>query len=206
MIKKAGAALLVVVVAILLGWTVPARAQEKTVTAKILSPNDAFKPGGTYTLTIRIAVAPPFHINAEVPSEDYLVGTAVTFAPQTGVTFGKIVFPQAETRRLSFSQNPLAVYSGTVNASVEVSLDKDFKGSEFVTEGTVSYQACNDQSCLPPEEAAFSSTFPVTGPDTKKTVAAISPSPEKTKPRPAGVGAFGISGALGFAISRTLRP
>jgi thiol:disulfide interchange protein DsbD len=184
MIKRAGLALLLLTAA--MSWLAPAQTQEKIVTVKVASPANTFKPGGTYPLALEITVSTRYHINAEVPSEDYLIGTAVTFAPKAGVTYSKPIFPQAETKRLSFSQNPLAVYAGTVKVSVDVTLDKSFKGREVTIEGIVSYQACNDQSCLPPEEAGFSRIFPVaSGEPEKKPGPGIS---EKAKSRPNAIG------------------
>jgi thiol:disulfide interchange protein DsbD len=176
MIKRAGLFLLLLAAAS--AWLLSAPAQEKIVGVKIITSADAFKPGQTYPFRLEITVSSPYHINAEVPSEDYLIGTSVTFAPKTGLTFGKVIFPPAEKRRLSFAENPLAVYAGTIRVTSELTLDKSFKGSEVAVEGTVGYQACNDQSCLPPEEAAFSKTFPVVLAETKTAP----PAPTKAKP------------------------
>jgi thioredoxin:protein disulfide reductase len=184
MIKTAGVALLIL--GALAGPAlVPASAQEKIVTVKVAAPAESLKPGETVPMMLEIAVAPPFHINAEVPSEDYLIGTAVAFAPKAGLTFGKVVFPRSETIKLSFSETPLAVYAGTVKVPFEVTLDKNFEGNEAVVEGTVSYQACNDQSCLAPEDAAFSARFPAAGAKAPQAAAAgVTPSAVKQIPLP----------------------
>ncbi len=105
----------------------------------------------------------------------------MAFAPKAGLTFGNVVFPRSETIKLSFSETPLAVYAGTVKVSFEVSLDKSYQGSEAVVEGTVTYQACNDQSCLAPEEAAFSGTFPAAGAKALGTAAPVSLRPPAKK-------------------------
>jgi thiol:disulfide interchange protein DsbD len=185
MIKRAGVALLVLASS---AWLSVASNQEKIVSAKVTASVDSLKPGETCPLTLEITINSPYHINAEVPSEDYLIGTAVTFAPKDGITFGKAVFPQAEKRRLSFAENPLAVYAGTIMVTSELSLDKNFKGSVVAVEGTVSYQACNDQSCLPPEDVAFSRKFPVVSGE--KGTPPPAPPREKAKSRPNAVGPF----------------
>src|SRR4030043_136075 len=168
------------------GWAAFAQADEPIVTVKVVPSAELFSPGQSYPLTLEIAIRSPFHINADIPSEDYLIGTTVNFQSVPGVTFGKIAFPLAEMRRFSFSENPLAVYEGTVRVSAEVALAADFKGSEVAIEGTVSYQTCNDQSCLPPAEGAFSRKGPVEGSSEGVTPAASAPvnkeipvSPEK---------------------------
>ena len=162
MIKRAGAAVLILA-ALAVGGAVPAPAQEGIVAVKVVSPAETLKPGETQPMALEITIAAPYHINAEVPSEAYLIGTTVTFTPEAGLNIGKLVFPPAETIKLGFSETPLAVYAGTVKVGFEVTLDKDYAESQAVVEGKVGYQACNDQTCLAPEEAAFARAFPLAG-------------------------------------------
>jgi hypothetical protein len=43
-----------------------------------------------YPLALR-SRSSPYHINAEIPSEEYLIGTTVDFRDVPGVTFGKVI-------------------------------------------------------------------------------------------------------------------
>src|SRR4030043_539705 len=177
--RKVALALMVIAAC---GWAAFAQADEPIVTVKVVPSAELFSPDQSYPLTLEIAIRSPFHINADIPSEDYLIGTTVNFQSVPGVTFGKIAFPPAEMRRFSFSENPLAVYEGTIRVSAEVDLAADFKGSEVAIEGTVSYQACNDQSCLPPAEAAFSREVSVEGDSEGVTPAASAPVSKANQP------------------------
>jgi thiol:disulfide interchange protein DsbD len=170
--KKLALALMVIAAC---GWPAFAQTEESIVTVKVIPSAEVFKPGQAYGLALEITIRPPYHINADIPSEDYLIGTTVDFQSVPGVTFGKIAFPPAEMRRFSFSESPLAVYQGTIKVSAEAALADDFKESEVPIEGTVSYQACNDQSCLPPAEALFSRTVPVEGASKGVTPAVSAP-------------------------------
>jgi thiol:disulfide interchange protein DsbD len=170
--KKLALALMVIAAC---GWSAFAQTEESIVTVKVIPSAEVFKPGQAYGLALEITIRPPYHINADIPSEDYLIGTTVDFQSVPGVTFGKVAFPPAEMRRFSFSESPLAVYQGTIKVSAEAALADDFKESEVPIEGTVSYQACNDQSCLPPAEALFSRTVPVEGASKGVTPAVSAP-------------------------------
>jgi len=138
-----------------------AQTEEPIVSVKVVPSSDVFKPGQSYPSVLEITIRSPYHINAEMPSEDYLIGTTVDFRTEPGVTFSEITFPPAEMRRFSFSETPLAVYEGTIKVTFKISLAADFKGDSVTVAGTVGYQACNDQSCLPPDEAEFSLKAPV---------------------------------------------
>jgi thiol:disulfide interchange protein DsbD len=64
-------------------------------------------------------------------------------------------------KTFSFSNEPLAIFQGTVKVKVPVTVARGFKGSQVVIEGVVGYQACDDISCFAPEDAAFRAVFPV---------------------------------------------
>ena len=110
---------------------------------------------------LEVFIPPPYHINSASPLEAYLIPTTVEFEKAGGVEFGKTVFPDARLKRMRFSDNPLAVYEGTIRIVTPLALPPDFRGGEISVKGRLGYQACDDQSCLAPAEAAFSGTYAV---------------------------------------------
>jgi thiol:disulfide interchange protein DsbD len=141
----------------------PAQAQEQILSVKVIPASEPFKPGQTHGLTLEITIRPPYHINSDQPTEDYLIGATVDFKPREGVRYGKIKFPPGEMRKFSLAENPLSVYEGQIKVTAEVSLAADFKGKTLLIEGTVGYQACDDMSCLPPADVEFASEVKVEG-------------------------------------------
>ncbi len=135
--------------------------KDPILTVKVIPAEEIFKRNQSHSITLEISIRSPYHINADLPSEDYLIGTTVDFKSVAGATYRKIVFPPAEMRQLGFSENPLAVYEGTIKVTAEVFLAEDFQGNEVEIAGMVGFQACDDRSCLPPDEAAFSLKVPV---------------------------------------------
>ena len=174
--------ILTLVVIAAFGWAAFAQTEEPIVTVKVIPSAEVLRPGQAYPFALEITIRSPYHINADIPSEDYLIGTTVDFKSVPAATFGKLAFPPAEMRRFSFSQNPLAVYEGIIKVMAEIALAADFKGNEAAIEGTVGYQACNDQSCLPPAEATFSGKVPVEGASKAVTPAVQAPVENKGQP------------------------
>jgi thiol:disulfide interchange protein DsbD len=164
--------------------------EEPIVSVKVIPGQGSFKRGQSNPLTLEISIRPPYHINADLPTEDYLIGTTVDFKSVPGATFGKIVFPPAEMRQLGFSENPLAVYEGTIKVEAEVSLAADFKENGIEIAGAVGYQACDDKSCLPPDEAVFNLKVPVEG-ASKREARAVSGAVEKKAAAASSVQAAG---------------
>ncbi len=97
-------------------------------------------------VTVTLAVDPGYHINAHVPSLDYLVPTTLAFS---GDEAGSVAYPPALPFQAEFSRAALAVYEGAVKLTA--SLPKDATGWH----ATVTAQACDAHTCLPP------STLPV---------------------------------------------
>ena len=133
------------------------------VTVKVVPPSSPLKAGMSAPIALELTIRSPYHINADQPLEDFLIGTTVDFKAPAGVVFKKIAFPPAEVRKLALSPNPMAIYEGAVRITAEVALAPDFKAAEFAIEGSVGYQACDNSMCLPPADAKFSRKVAVAG-------------------------------------------
>ena len=133
------------------------------LTVKVIPSAKTFKVGQTTPITLELTIRAPYHINAEQPLEEFLIGTTVDFKSIPGASFKNIAFPPAEMKKTELSNQPLAVYEGRVNITAAVELAPDFRASELVIEGTVGYQACDEKSCLPPAEAPFQAKVRVAG-------------------------------------------
>ena len=144
-----------------LGLFVRVQSEEPIVSVKVIPSAEKFKPGQTYELSLELSIRAPYHINSDQPTEDFLIPTTVDFALKKGVTFGRVIFPPAEMRKLELSENPLSIYEGKILIKTSVTLAADFKGKELLIEGRIGYQACDERSCLAPTEIAFSRKIPV---------------------------------------------
>ena len=102
------------------------------------------------TILLQIKMAPGWHINADKPLENYLIPTKVTLKTQEETEIAKIIYPEAEIKKLGFSEKPLALYEGTFDIRVETK-NLNSKTSHIQLE----IQTCSDQICLPPEMLNF---------------------------------------------------
>ncbi len=142
---------------------VPAQDADDILSVRILASVDKLQPGQPHDIALVIKIKEPYHINSEAPLEDFLVPTAIAFADVQGVRYGSTEFPQAETRALSFSDMPLEVYEGTFTVFCTLTMEDSFPGSEVAVSGSIQYQACDDNACLPPGELDFAEVLPVAG-------------------------------------------
>lgn len=150
---------------ILLAALFPLSAQnsDEIVAVALLSSVNKFQPGAPHRIALEIRIRDRYHINSTQPREEFLIPTTVSLAGPEGVVFGKLDFPPALVKTLSFSATPLEVYEGTIRVLSTVTLPKHFKEKELAVTGRLEYQACDDKACLPPAELSFRQTFPVAG-------------------------------------------
>ena len=92
-------------------------------------------------LAVVMAIDPGYHVNAHVPSRDFLVPTSLDVA---GATPLRVDYPSPQGFATRFSPTPLAVYEGRV--TITAALPKSASGWH----ASVTTQACTAQTCLPP--------------------------------------------------------
>jgi hypothetical protein len=162
----------VVLIALLAALAPAALAQSSSkgvVGVEAAGPASPVAAGSTFTGKITLAVRPGYHINAQKPTEDFLIGTNVTVTPPAGVSVVRTAYPKAQFATFSFAEEPLAVYEGTVTIEVTMKAEAAASGTLSVP-AKVRFQACNDQQCLPPSTVDVSFDVALAPPD-KKTQA-----------------------------------
>jgi thiol:disulfide interchange protein DsbD len=154
-----------------------------TLGLKVIGPAEPFKPGVERTVFIEITIYPPFHINSHLPSDEFLVPTTIAFKTQEGVKVVKVEYPAGELKKFIFSESPLSVYEGTARITATFAVAPDFSGPEVRVEGSLSFQACDNESCLAPDEMGFVERYPLAEvPAPAKT--GVSPAPAGVSPKP----------------------
>ncbi len=130
-------------------------------------------PGSRVDIALILKIESGYHINANKPSEEYLIPTEVKFEPMEKISFGKVIYPEARMVKFDFSDKPLAVYEAETIIFIEIYIANDLPKGQFILTGKLSYQACNDQNCFAPTEESFS--IPVEIVDKSEAVQAIHP-------------------------------
>jgi len=111
--------------------------------------------GAKLSLFVDVTPKPGIHVYAP-GSKDYIPIT-VKLNPQAEIKSGKVAYPKSEM--MSFADEKVPVFQKPFRLTQDVTLDKSAKsGSRVTVVGTVSYQACDDRVCYPPESAPVSWT------------------------------------------------
>lgn len=110
----------------------------------------------SFEMAVVANISPGFHVNAHQPSEEYLIPTKVTAELPKGVLLVETAYPRGVMRAFRFSKTPLRVYEGSFTIRMKLRVDGSAPLGKQKIGLTVGYQACNQDSCLPP------TTVPVT--------------------------------------------
>jgi thiol:disulfide interchange protein DsbD len=136
----------------------------RVVTAKGYLSVDAVKAGSEFEVAIALEVAEGYHINAHVPSLDYLKATEARFEAPPGLTIREATYPSPVKREFEFAPGTaLAVHEGTATITATGTVASSLKPGDFVLRATVQVQACNDNLCLAPADLSVEIPVKIVG-------------------------------------------
>ena len=96
---------------------------------------------------LHFKVANGLHVNSHTPHSDYLIPTTLKLPDSNGVRLAHATFPPGADYAFAINpQEKLSVYTGEFVIHAELVASR---GNHLV-EGTLHYQACNNESCMPP--------------------------------------------------------
>jgi len=133
----------------------PAALQEgHVVEAKAVLSKDAVHPGETFLAAVILKVNPPYHINDSAPLDEFMFPTSLTFEDGP-FKAAETVYPPGHKGKFAYSEVELIVYEGETTLGARFKAKDDLPPGDYKIKAALSYQACDNTSCLPPKELAF---------------------------------------------------
>ncbi|MCK4548480.1 MAG: thioredoxin family protein [Candidatus Eisenbacteria sp.] len=171
---------------------------EEVLSAKGFVSVDKVALGSSFQIGVEVRIVPPWHVNAHVPTGDFMVPTELLLEATPGVTIGRTVYPRPVMTRLDFSDEVLAVYQGRVVLGSTGSVSESAELGPTTIHAILSYQACNDEACIPPAEVEFEITLEIVeaGSPSTSTHAEIFESFPEDAPRVGAEGESGLGGKI----------
>ena len=120
----------------------------------IVASRTAVEPGEEASLAAVMDIERGWHTNSNQPTFEYLIPTKIAIGLPDGWPAAALDYPQGEMKTFAFADQPISVYED------EVALIATFTVPSSQTEGVapievkLTYQACDDRSCLPPVTTA----------------------------------------------------
>lgn len=121
------------------------------ITIKSYLSVDNIHPGSTFYAAIELDIDETWHINAHIPTFDYLIGTELVFEEIDDFEIVDIKYPEPKQYTFAFAgDGVLDVYSGEVYIYLKISTGQDISPGEYTFKGELTMQACDDEVCLAP--------------------------------------------------------
>lgn len=122
--------------------------------------------GETFELRLRVAIDEAYHINAG--RSEFDIPVELDLDQVKGVTFLPTVYPPSKMKVFSFSPDEVPVYEGNILIVQKGTVASNVPPGAIELKGTLRYQACDDESCFPPDSAHFLAKLDVAAPELKQ--------------------------------------
>jgi DsbC/DsbD-like thiol-disulfide interchange protein len=115
-------------------------------------------------LTLSATPVPGVHVYA--PGNPDYIPVSVAVTPVEGLTIGQAAFPEAEPYFFAPLKQSVKVYSRPFTLRIPVKASAGFLKARGTTRdpvtlrGVISYQACDDKVCFPPQTLSFTASVP----------------------------------------------
>ncbi len=126
-------------------------------------PTDSIHPGSEVKATVKVTVNPTWHINSNKPNDDFLIPSKLEISSPEKIKLVKVVYPKGEELKFDFSEKPLSVYENEVTFGALLKIPAEIKSGTHKIIFTLEYQACNNKTCMPPNNATDTLTISVNG-------------------------------------------
>ncbi|HEV2707294.1 MAG TPA: hypothetical protein VGV59_15340 [Pyrinomonadaceae bacterium] len=99
---------------------------------------------------IHLDISEGWYVNANPQTDKAYTATEVQAEPQEGITPGAPLYPDAQTRRLPFSERPLALYQGAVVIRLPLRADASTPKGRHTFRARIRYQPGNEREFQQP--------------------------------------------------------
>jgi hypothetical protein len=126
---------------------------------------DTLRPGNLVTLVADIQLPELMHLYA--PGSDYTAAD-LRIVETDFIKMRDLVLPEAEMLYLEPIDETVPVYHDTAQIRREIALAPAFRGDSIAVDVVLTYQACDDEICFPPDDFEFTMNFDVLMHDTNR--------------------------------------
>ena len=126
--------------------------ESNRVTIKLYQNLDKLPLNSQLTIAVKVNIEKGWHINSDSPNDEFLIPTSFDLLTDRNFEITKILYPDPQVLTMSFSDEPVSVFEGEFFIGAIIDLPEDLELGEHQIPMELYYQACNDQTCEPPQD------------------------------------------------------
>jgi cytochrome c biogenesis protein CcdA len=121
----------------------------------------AYLPGETVRVAARLDIAAGWHLQAHVPTYDYLIPTTLSIAAPADWPAAELDYPAPGRYKFAFAEDELDVLEGRQRIVARLAVPPAAAAGPVRLELHLRDQACDDRQCLPPVDTSATVDFAV---------------------------------------------
>ena len=122
---------------------------------------DSLHAGMKLKVQLKLVMGDEWHINSVKPNEDFLIPSKLTLENDKEFKLTDVQYPKAKEIKFSFSDKPVSVYENNAIITAIIDVPKSTKIGTYTLNFDFGFQACNNASCMPPNNLKTDVTFTV---------------------------------------------
>ncbi|NJM53438.1 MAG: hypothetical protein HC846_08625 [Blastocatellia bacterium] len=146
---KKNAVKLILVVALIGIFSFVSNAQTISVSSSI--EKSSIKRGKTGKGSIILSIPKELHINSNKPTSEFMIPTEIELSSKEAKNL-KAIYPKGKNLKFEFSEEAINVYEGKTMIPITFSIPKSLKSKMINIRALVTYQACSNEVCYPPQK------------------------------------------------------
>jgi len=120
-------------------------------TIKLYQNLDKLPLNSKLKIAVKVNIEAGWHINSNAPNDEFLIPTSFDLLSNRDFEITTIKYPDSTILSLSFSDEPVSVFEGEFFIGVIIDVPEDLELGDLQIPVELYYQACNDQTCEPPQ-------------------------------------------------------
>lgn len=122
---------------------------------------DSLHAGMKLKVQLKLVMGDEWHINSVKPNEDFLIPSKLTLLNDKEFKLTDVRYPKAKEIKFSFSDKLVSVYENNAIITAIIDVPKSTKIGTYTLNFDFGFQACNNASCMPPNNLKTDVTFTV---------------------------------------------
>ena len=123
---------------------------EELVHSKFYSSFEKVHAGSEINILVKSVIEETWHINSNSPNDDFLIPTKLELQGIDGFKLSKILYPSPIDMQFGFSDKPVSVFEGEFDIKGVLEVSEQVQSGDYNLVLNLTYQACNNQSCMAP--------------------------------------------------------
>jgi len=120
------------------------------VDVTVYNEYESVPAGEFFKIAVMLDIQEGWKINANQPTEDFLIGTELNLESKEGFVIADMRYPNGKMLDVDFAENAIKIYEKKTPVFVKFRSSGNLAPGEYTLNGTVRVQACDDQVCLAP--------------------------------------------------------